>query len=371
MSSEPPPEPVHGDEQGARLRGPLTLESVGAIEPQLDRLLRGHPAAVFQVDLENVTRLDLAGAVFLRRLPHLAERAGKRLVLHALPLRFQPLYDFAAPPPPVASPELPRPSYLERLGGRVAVAGHRAADFVYLMSDLSWATVAALGRRRGVRRGSFVNEAVAVGSQALPIVALVLFTLGAVSALQASVQLQKFGSNIFVANLLAVSILSELGPLMTAIIVSGRSGSAIAAEVATMRFTEELDALQTMGLDPLRFVAVPKMWAMLLCVPLLTVMADFIGLVGGTLVSVLAFDLSATTFLARLLDALKLKHLLTGIVKSLSFAWIITVIGVYRGLQFRSGAQGVGRATTAAVVSSLFGIILLDGFWGIVFYLKR
>lgn len=361
---------VRADELGLHLRGALTLETLAGVEAQFRQHLGADPRQALQVDLAELTRLDTAGAVFLRRLPQLARGAGKTLSLHALPPRLQGFFDLVELPAQPA-PARPQPPFLERLGERLWEQGRQAAAFLYLMGDLSWATAAALFRRQGIRRGSFTDQAIAVGSQGLPIIALVLFLVGAVSALQASVQLQKFGSNIFVANLLAIGICSELGPLMTAIIVSGRSGSAIASEVATMKFTEELDGLRTMGLDPVRFVAVPKMWAMLLCVPLLTVTADFVGLVGGTLVSVLAFDLSPVTFTDKLLDVLKLKHILTGIVKSLSFAWIITLIGVYRGLRFEGGAEGVGRATTAAVVSSLFGIIALDSFWGIVFYLKR
>jgi phospholipid/cholesterol/gamma-HCH transport system permease protein len=173
-----------------------------------------------------------------------------------------------------------------------------------------------------------------------------------------------------VADLLGIGLTRELGPLMTAIMVSGRSGSAIAAEISTMKFTEELDALQTMGLDPLRFVAVPKMWAMLLCMPLLTIMADLLGILGGTLVGLVSMDIPVTTFLNQVFSALFLKDLLTGLVKSISFAWIITIIAVHRGLNFSGGAAGVGQATTSSVVTSLFGIIILDAFWGLVFYLK-
>ena len=156
---------------------------------------------------------------------------------------------------------------------------------------------------------------------------------------------------------------------MTAIIVSGRSGSAIAAEIATMKFTEELDALKTMALNPLRFVAVPKLWAMIICVPLLTVMANLAGIVGGTLIGVTYLEVAMDAFVTQVVEALVLKDILTGLVKSVSFAWMITIIAVYRGLAFSGGAAGVGKATTASVVSSIFGIIILDSFWGLLFYM--
>lgn len=362
---------VRSDAQGLHLSGELTLETLAATQAEIRRLLAQHPASHLQLSLRELTGLDLAGVLYLQKLSAGGAEQGKTLALQGLPSRFQEVCA------PLLSPAPPTEGFpaalgvLERLGEWGYEWGRQAKALLFLTSDLSCAAFTCLFDRSGIRRGSFTDQAIATGSQGLPIVGLVLLLIGAASALQASVQLQKFGSNIFVANLLAIGICSELGPLMSAIVVSGRSGSAIASEMAAMKFTEEIDGLRTLGLDPLRFVAVPKLWAMLLCLPLLTITADFIGLLGGTLVSVLAFDLSFTTFLERLLDVLKLKHILTGIIKSLSFAWVITLLGVYRGLNFRGGADELGRTTTASVVNSLLAIIALDTFWGVIFYLKR
>ncbi|MCC7264806.1 MAG: ABC transporter permease [Candidatus Latescibacteria bacterium] len=362
---------VRSDEQGLHLVGELTLDTLAATRRELRQLLAREPGAQLRLSLSGLTALDLAGVIFLQALPDQAAGQGKELSLHGLPARFAELGAALQSPAPPAPPPPPPPGFLEGLGGAAYEWAAQGKRLLFMTSDLAWAATIGLVDRRGIRRGSFVEQAIATGSQGLPIVALILFLIGAASALQASVQLQKFGSNIYVANLLAIGICSELGPLMTAIVVSGRTGSAIASEVAAMKYTEELDGLRTLGLDPLRYVAVPKFWALLLCLPLLTVTADFCGLLGGTLVSVLVFDLSFTTFTERLLDVLKVKHLLTGIVKSLSFAWAITILGVYRGLSFRGGADELGRTTTAAVVNSLLAIIALDTFWGVVFYLKR
>lgn len=362
---------VRSDEQGLHLSGELTLATLAATQAEISRLLATHPASQIQLSLVDLTRLDLAGALYLQQLSARCTAQGKALSFQGLPSRFR---EICAPILPKAPPPIdpsPAPGFLERLGQWGYSLGRQAKGLLFLISDLSCAAFTCLFDRSGIRRGSFTEQAIATGSQGLPIVGLVLLLIGAASALQASVQLQKFGSNIFVANLLAIGICSELGPLMTAIVVSGRSGSAIASEMAAMKFNEELDGLRTLGLEPLRFVAVPKLWAMLLCLPLLTIAADFIGLLGGTLVSVLVFDLSFTTFLERLLDVLKLKHILTGIVKSISFAWVITLLGVYQGLNFRGGADDLGRTTTASVVNSLLAIIALDTFWGAIFYLKR
>ena len=357
---------------GGRLRitGACTVDSVAAGSRQARGLIGESPHAELTADLSGLTRLDTVGAVWLRRLPDLAAEAGRRLRLGEAPAAMQPLIDSVGVSPPPAGADPGREmGFLEGLGERTLVRLRAGLDFLYLASDLTWAAGAALFRRRGVRRGDFVRQSAVVGADGLPIVAVILFLIGGVSTLQAAAQLRRFGANVLVADLLAIGITRELGPLMTAIVVAGRSGSAFAAEIASMKFNEEIDALRTMALDPLRLVAVPKMWAMLLTVPLLTIAADFVGLLGGTVTGVFSLDISPLAFAGRVQSALMLKDVLTGLVKSFSFAWIITVVSVYRGLQFRGGAAGVGAATTSSVVSSIFAIIVLDLTWGLVFYL--
>ena len=361
---------IQRDDQGIRFSGDLTLRTLGPIAQQTRQLLSVHPRSSLQVDLSELTDLDTAGAVFLRRLPEMAREQGKNLSLTSLPPRLRDFFNFIGPSthPPASAVE--HHGLIEQMGERIDQLYQQAGLFLYLMADLTWATVAALFRHSGIRRGSFVDQAVIIGSQAVPIIGLILFLIGAVSALQAAAQLRQFGADIYVADLLGIGITRELGPLMTAILVSGRSGSAISAEIATMKLNEELDALQTMGLDPLRFVAVPKLWAMLLCVPLLTILADCIGILGGTAVGIVSMGIAPMAFVNQVVNSLFLKDILVGLVKSVSFAWIITLIAVYRGLRFHGGAAGVGQATTAAVVSSIFGIIILDSFWGLLFYLR-
>ena len=358
------------DGQDLRFEGDLTLETVAGLEAEIVEWMRSSPGSPLRLDPGGVARLDTAGAIFLHRLPELAQEQKRDLVLLPLPPGLQRFFEYVrVPSEPHAPLTSTRPPLIDRLGDRAERDVRRTLTFLMVMSDLTWSAALALFRRTGMRRGSFTEQAIAVGSDGLPIIALILFLIGGVSTLQAAAQMRQFGANIFVADLLAIGITRELGPLMTAIVVSGRSGSSIAAEIATMKFTEEIDALHTMGLDPLRMVAVPKLWAMVLTVPLLTTCADFVGLFGGALVGIFSLDLSPTTFVTRLTDALVLKDILTGLLKSVTFGWIITVIAVHHGLGFRGGAAGVGQATTAAVVSSLFGIIVLDLAWGLIFYL--
>lgn len=364
---------VSGDEHGLLFEGDLTLDTVHLIEEETRALIRRHPGESLRGDVSGLQRLDTAGAVFLRRLSRMAREEGRALSLGPLPTQLQGFFDYVGPTPPPSAPPPALADHeggLARLGGGLHSFGERLSVFLFLMSDLTWSSVGGLFRRTGMRRGSFVEQAIVIGAQGLPVVALILFLIGAVSTLQAAAQLRQFGANVLVADLLAIGICRELGPLMTAIMVAGRSGSAIAAEIATMKFTEEIDALHTMALDPLRLVAVPKMWAMVLTVPLLTIMADLTGLAGGTVTALFALDIAPATFFDRLTDALHVKDIVTGLVKSISFAWIITVLSVYRGLEFKGGAVGVGLATTSSVVSSIFAIIVLDLVWGLVFYLR-
>jgi len=361
---------VRSADQGLALSGALTLQQISAFEEEFDQLLPQCSDFSIPIDLDQLTELDTAGAVFLLNLPERSLRAGKEIELSPLPEHLQPFFDFVARGAKKHPEPTPHIGVLEQLGGWIQELNHQLVEFCFLASDLTWAAVGSIFRPRGIRRGALIEQATAVGSSALPIVALILFLIGAVSSLQAAAQLRKFGADVLVAELLAIGITRELGPLMTAILVAGRSGSSISAEIATMKFTEELDALQTMALDPLRFVAVPKMWAMILCLPMLTIMADFVGILGGVFIGVVFMKIPPVAFFDQVLSALFLKDIATGLIKSFSFAWIITTIGVFRGLQFSGGAAGVGLSTTSSVVTSIFGIIALDCFWGLLFYMR-
>ncbi|MBT4482801.1 MAG: ABC transporter permease, partial [Candidatus Latescibacteria bacterium] len=200
------------------------------------------------------------------------------------------------------------------------------------------------------------------------IVGTILFLVGAISALQSADTLKSFGASIFVVDMLALGMAREMAPLMTAIIISGRSGSAIASEIATMKFTEELDAIKTMGLNPIRFIVVPKLWAMVVCLPLLSIMALGFGILGGFIVGITYIDLSPGTFINRLVVTLFFRDIITGLLKSVSYAVIITFVGTFRGLNFTGGADGVGRATTMSVVTAIFAIIFADAIWSIILY---
>lgn len=206
------------------------------------------------------------------------------------------------------------------------------------------------------------------GADAVPIVLLINFLIGFVMGFQSAVQLKQFGANIYVADLVGLSITRELGPLMTAIIVCGRSGAAFAAELGTMKVSEEVDALRTMGFGPWRYLVIPRMLALVLVMPILTLLADLVGICGGLLVGILSLDLTITAYLNETRNALHMWDIFQGLIKSGVFGFAIGLIACQQGLATSGGAEGVGRRTTSAVVTSLFALILIDAGFTMLFY---
>ena len=216
-----------------------------------------------------------------------------------------------------------------------------------------------------------VHQAMAVGVSALPIVSLITFFVGVIIALQGAYQLQRLGAMQLVASLVSISITRELGPLITAIVVIGRSGSAFAAEIGTMRVTEELDALETMSLDPIAFLVVPKFLAMAVMMPCLAVWSDFMGVLGGCTFGVVSGNFTFGSYVISTRDALVAHDIATGIVKALVFGLVITAVGCQEGFSTGAGAEEVGRSTTSAVVLSILLVILIDLVFTTLFYLAR
>jgi phospholipid/cholesterol/gamma-HCH transport system permease protein len=230
-----------------------------------------------------------------------------------------------------------------------------------------WSFVAPF-KGRGLKWGSTVHQMVLAGFNALPIVSLISFFVGMVLAFQGAYQLEKFGAGYFVAALVGVSMTRELGPLITAIVVAGRSGSSFAAEIGTMKVSEEIDALEAMGLNSVKYLVVPKYLAMLLMMPCLTVISDLAGILGGTVFGIYQLDQTFSMYVLATRDALVMRDISTGLVKSLVFGVIITKVGCYEGFAVSGGAEGVGRSTTSSVVVSIFLVILADLLFTALFY---
>lgn len=240
---------------------------------------------------------------------------------------------------------------------------------VLILDTLKWTLWAPL-RGKGLRVKATIEMFVEYGFNSLPIVSLICFLIGAIMAMQASYQLARFGATQYVANLVGVAALRELAPLMTAIIVAGRSGSAMTAEIGTMKVSEEIDALQVMGLNPTKFLVVPKFLGMFLALPCTTLLAMFVMLAGGFALSVGLLNLEPQAYIRQTAEAISALDFVTGFVKSILFAVVIALVGVYRGFQVEGGAEGVGRKTTSSVVTSIFFIIVVDAVFTRLFFSK-
>ena len=219
-----------------------------------------------------------------------------------------------------------------------------------------------------LRKKEFLVQVFKIGVLSLPIVFLVSLFTGMVLALQSSYQLTKMNAQIYISSLVALSMVRELGPVLTALVVAGRVGASITAELGTMKVTEQLDALQTLAADPVKYLVVPKFLALCLTLPLLTVYSDFIGMIGGYLVGVYKLLIGSTIYIKMTFDPLVFKDIFTGLFKSLIFAVIICIISCYEGFRTKGGAEGVGKATTLSVVTSFILIIAADCLFTALFY---
>jgi phospholipid/cholesterol/gamma-HCH transport system permease protein len=264
------------------------------------------------------------------------------------------------------------PSIAESFFGSV---GKRAVAFRKDLNDASrlvndtfyWTFVSPL-KGKPIRVRASISEMVKAGYNAVPIVAVISLFVGIILALQAAYQLRRVGALIYVANLVGVSLTRELGPILTAIIVSGRSGSAFAAEIGSMKSAEEVDALVTMGINPIRFLVVPKLIALMVMLPALTVFSDAIGIFGGFLLSTTVIGIHPYSYFQQTVNALLVKDVVTGLVKAWAFGNVITIVGAYQGFKVEGGAEEVGRRTTASVGASIFLVIVVDLLFTTLFY---
>jgi len=347
------------------------MDAAGAA-PMLRRLIplvKGRSIRSLAVDLRGVTYFDDFGALVLVELRDAVTREGGHFTLENVPEKIS---------------EILTVLNFEALGDRASPAGKRPPNafarlgesFLGQVSEMKFLTSFAgsvflafnyiLFHPRSLRKDDTLLVMQRTGVDALPIVGLISFLLGLIIAFMSSVQLQQFGANIYVASLVSLAMTRELGPIMTAIIVAGRSGSSFAAELGTMKVSEEVDALFTMGFDPTRFLVIPKVLASVVVVPFLTLFSDLFGIAGGLLVGVFMLDLTTGAYIAKTVDTLTLFDVYWGLFKSAVFALLISWIGCFRGFRVAGGAASVGQATTSAVVSSIFLIILTDSLFAVI-----
>ena len=346
--------------------GPWTVQGVDGVEVLLAEAAWPGTGDLV-LDGSAVEALDTAGAWVMAAAARTLERRGRLVTIRLRPEHQGLLRLVRAPGVTGGSPPPARPGPLGRVGQGAVAWGREAAGLLGFLGETTLAGLRLLLRPRRIRWRPAIHDLHAAGFQALPIVGLLSFLLGVVIAYQGAVQLRRYGASIFVADLVGLSMLRELSPLLTAIIVAGRSGSAFAAQIGTMKVTEEIDALRTVGIVPADLLVLPKLAALVIALPLLTVYADALGVLGGMVMARTELGVGYLDFLDRLGRALALSDYLVGLGKAPVFAAIIAVVGCHQGFRVGGDAGSVGRRTTVAVVQSIFVVIVVDAAFSVAF----
>ena len=343
-----------------RLRGDLVIRTVGPLYVRLRALGKQRDTRTVVLDFTGVGRIDSSGSAIVSLLGRQLKRAGKKLDLQGMGDQHRATIELTPDAAREARGPVDDAGFTERFGARVLGFAAALRAFAALVTDTIRQLAAVIARKKRIPAGALLHHLEAMGVGAIFIVGLLSFLTGMTMAFQGAVQLQRFGAGVFVADMIGMSMVRELVPLMTAVIITGRTGAAIAAELGTMQVRSEIDALSTMGINPVRFLIVPRMVAITAIGPALTLMGIFIGILGGMLVASVTLDMPAVTFWARIVDRVRLLDFVHGVGKSVVFAWIIGFTGSYLGLHAGGDASSVGTATTRTVVISVFFIILVD-----------
>ena len=346
-----------------RLTGDWVVAHSAAIGSELKNL----PTRTFNRIDAQIDQLDTAGALLLHIL---ANQTGIDAITGLTDTQADLLELVKAPPKPEKLTEQPN-STLERglmqIGQASAAAWQTTLDLLSFIGE----TVIALGKMiaepHRLRGSSIIRHVRETGLNAIPIVALIAFLISIVLAYQGANQLQRFGAEIFTINMVAISVLREMGVLLTAIMIAGRSGSAFTAEIGVMKVNEEIDAMRIIGVDPFGFLVLPRLIALVIALPLLTFIADMMGLLGGGIISYSLLNISFDQYLDRFHAAVALKDFWVGIVKAPVFACFIALVACMRGLQVSGSAESIGKLTTISVVQSIFIVLLLDALFSILF----
>jgi phospholipid/cholesterol/gamma-HCH transport system permease protein len=361
--------PIDGDQGQLRFRGSMSLEQAGPLWTELRRLessaARGQ---TLDFEMSQVERIDGAVMALLACLRAELHRRGVKSEFVAADQRVQRLIHLYGGDIVVARLRRRRPLGTFDQLGRATIA--ILVELKLVLAFFGQMVVSGAKLLRAPRSANWRELPATMeraGADAVPIIVVINFLVGLAMAFQAAEQLARFGANILVADLIGISVCRELGPLMTAIVVCGRSGAAFAAELGSMRVNGEIDALQTMGFDPMRYLVLPRTLALILVLPLLTILADLAGVVGGLLVGVWNLDLTVRGYLSQTARVVSLWDVSSGVIKSVVFALAISLIACQQGLSASGGAEDVGRRTTSAVVVTLFTLILIDAMATVLF----
>jgi len=363
---------ISEDHQGAvtvSIFGSMDATNAGPMIEALSARLKKYTISSLTVDLERVDYLDDFGTLVLFELRNMMLHGKAAFqIIHASDKikELLSILDFDSLNEQIPIGKKRSPGIFVRLGEGAIRQVSELKYSISFIGSIILSLIYVCSKPRSLRKNDTILYMQRVGVDGLPIVALISFLMGLIMAFMSSVQLQQFGANIYVASLVSLAMTRELGPIITAIIVAGRSGSAFAAEIGTMKISEEVDALFTMGFNPILFLVVPKLIAAVVMVPILTLFSDLFAIIGGLIVGISMLDLTVNSYIAQTIKTLTLFDVFWGVLKSAIFAVLITWVGCLRGFQASGGAASVGQATTSAVVSSIFLIILSDSIFSVI-----
>ncbi len=322
------------------------------------------------INLLQITNIDSSGAIFLNDLK-------KSLINKSIEVSFTcnnveilnnlSRINLQIKKLTLSQLQIQKISFLEMLGKDIIQRYQTVLSFLSFLGEISYAFLYSLIHFKHIRYKEIIFEINENIIKAFSIIAVASFLVGLVVAYQSSIQLTKYGANIFIVDMLGLSILRELAPLITAIIIAGRSGSSFTAQIGAMKVTQELDAMKTMGFDPIRFLVMPKIIAMVIMMPLLIFIADIAGLFGGMIVAQHQLGISMSFFIQRFIEVISIKQFFIGIIKGPFFAFLIASIAIFRGLNVQNDTQSIGINTTKSVVESIFAIIVCDAIFSIIF----
>ena len=362
MSAKPDFEKIEEDGGTVRFTGDLSLRLLGDLPNRLDAV----DGEVATVDLSQIERIDTVGAWIVFRFAERHDAKVEGLDEDDQQL-FDQVVDSAQPVPVEQNPQGGFTRLLGEMGDAVVLTGKTLYGLLGFLGATTLAFIAVARHPSRFRFNAVVQQFEVVGVAALAIVGLMSFLIGVVIAQQGAVQLRQFGAEVFTINLVGRLTLREMGVLMTAIMVAGRSGSAFAAQIGTQKLTEEIDAMRVIGVSPMEALVVPRTMAAILLMPLLGFYASLIALIGGGLLVWVTLGIPPTTFIQRIREVVPITDLYVGLIKAPVFGAIIAVAGCFQGMQVESNAEQVGLRTTAAVVQAIFLVIVLDAFFAVFF----
>lgn len=350
-----------------RCTGRWTARQLGGLALMRDRFERS--GATVTVDVSGIQRMDSAGAWLLHGILEKLRSDAKTVDIRGADARISSLLKMVAANESVMQnpPQVLPASLIENVGRHAHRQWNEYVSFLNFLGRTAATVGRAMLQPRRIRFSLIAREMETAGLNALPIVGLLSFLVGVVIAYQGGIVLQDYGASIYIADIVGLSTVRELAPLITAIIVAGRTGSAYTAQIGTMMVTDEVDALRSIGIPPLEMLVLPKVLALIVALPLLTVFADLLGLIGGLVMSNSMLGINSATYMSRLAEALTLESYLSGIGKAPVFACIIATVGCFQGFQVSGSAESVGRQTTISVVQSIFLVLVVDAIFSVAF----